>query len=76
MTLLPLLAGRPAAWDVADARTVLPSLFGHLFYGAVTALVFVLLRREGVRMRPRVTTGIRGALAGLVVSRCCTWALT
>ncbi len=68
LTLLPLLAGRPAAWDVADARTVLPSLFGHLFYGAVTALVFVLLRREGVRMRPRVTTGIRGALAGLVVS--------
>jgi hypothetical protein len=56
LTLLPLLARRPVAWDLGDARAVLPSLFGHLFYGAVTAVVFVMLRRDPVRMRPRATT--------------------
>lgn len=68
LTLLPILAGRAVAWDLSDARAVLPSLFGHLFYGAVTALVFVILRRDPVRMRPRATTGLRGVLAGLVVA--------
>ncbi len=68
LTLLPLLAGRPVAWELADARAVLPSLFGHLFYGAVTAVVFVMLRRDPVRMRPRPTTGLRGALAGLAAT--------
>ena len=68
LTLLPLLAGRPVAWEIADARAVLPSLFGHLCYGAVTAVVFVLLRRDPVRMRPRPTTGLRGVLAGVAAT--------
>lgn len=68
LTLLPLLARRPVAWELSDARAVLPSLFGHLFYGAVTALVFVMIRRDPVRMRPRVTTSFRGALAGVTVA--------
>jgi uncharacterized membrane protein YagU involved in acid resistance len=64
-TLLPLLLGRPVAWDMARAQAVLPSLFGHLWYGAVTALVFAALRRTtdaGDRLRP--ATLLRGALAG------------
>ena len=68
LTLLPLLAGRPVAWDLVDARAVLPSLFGHLLYGCVTAVVFVMLRRDRLPMRPRAATGFRGALAGVAVS--------
>lgn len=68
LTLLPLLAGRPVAWDLVDARAVLPSLFGHLLYGGVTAVVFVMVRRDRLRMRPRAATGFRGALAGVAVS--------
>ncbi|HEY0812595.1 MAG TPA: hypothetical protein VGE11_04890, partial [Pseudonocardia sp.] len=68
LTLLPLLAGRPVAWDLADAKAVAPSLFGHLFYGGVLAIVFVIVRRNPARLRPRATTGLRGALAGLIVS--------
>ena len=68
LTLLPLLAGRPVGWELADARAVLPSLFGHLFYGGVTAVVFVLLRRDRGWVRPRAATAFRGALAGFAVS--------
>ncbi|MFD9740401.1 hypothetical protein [Umezawaea sp. NPDC059074] len=67
-TLLPLLRGTAVAWDVAGARTVLPSLFGHLCYGVVLAAVFVLTRRNhaATRARWRVDAVGRGAVAGLV----------
>ncbi|MDQ3454594.1 MAG: hypothetical protein M3513_03785 [Actinomycetota bacterium] len=41
LTMLPLVLGKPLAWDLANAQALLPSLIGHLFYGATTALVFV-----------------------------------
>lgn len=44
LTLLPLLAGEHVTWDLNSAQALLPSLFGHLAYGATTALVFVALR--------------------------------
>jgi len=37
LTLFPLQLGSPPAWTVADAA--LPSLIGHLLYGASLALV-------------------------------------
>lgn len=30
LTLLPILLGRPVAWDVATAQALIPSLLGHL----------------------------------------------
>lgn len=70
LTVLPLLLGRPVAWDLPGAQAVLPSLVGHLFYGATTAVVFVLLRRDArsARPRPRIGTAVRGVAAGLAVS--------
>lgn len=43
MTLLPLLRTGETDWRPAAASALLPSLVGHLLFGAVTALVFVLL---------------------------------
>ncbi|GAA3239089.1 hypothetical protein [Actinocorallia longicatena] len=59
-TLLPLLTGEPVTWDLAAAQRLLPSLYGHLAYGAVTALAFALLGRG----RPDI--GLRPVLRGLV----------
>jgi uncharacterized membrane protein YagU involved in acid resistance len=64
-TLLPLLLGKPVAWDIAAAQRLLPSLFGHLLYGAVTAMVFSVLSSHEIRDHLRPRPVIRGALAGL-----------
>ncbi|MCW2917487.1 MAG: hypothetical protein JWN52_5555 [Actinomycetia bacterium] len=66
-TLLPLLLGKPVAWDLASAQALLPSLIGHLFYGATTAVVFVALRRDpATRAHWHPWTLVRGLLAGVV----------
>lgn len=46
LTLFPVLLGGALAWDGADAVRQLPSLVGHLAYGAVTALVFLSFERR------------------------------
>ena len=46
LTLLPILLGHPFSWTMDTAAGLLPSLVGHLLYGAVTAFVFVLLARR------------------------------
>lgn len=46
LTLLPILLGGTATWTVASANILLPSLIGHLIYGAVTACVFLLFERH------------------------------
>jgi hypothetical protein len=68
MTLLPLLLTGVCDWSSDAASALLPSLLGHLIYGAATALVFFLLdhrygrlllldprtsARELRRLRPR-----------------------
>jgi uncharacterized membrane protein YagU involved in acid resistance len=66
-TLLPLLLGKPVAWDLPSAQALLPSLIGHLFYGATTALVFVALRRGAAGWHgPRGGPLLRGIGAGLL----------
>lgn len=68
-TLLPILAGRPLAWDLPGAQQLFPSLVGHLFYGGVTAVVFVALRRGAVAPpRPRIGPLLRGVSAGVIVA--------
>jgi uncharacterized membrane protein YagU involved in acid resistance len=70
LTLLPLLSGQPMTWSLKTAQAELPSLLGHLYYGAVTAVAFVLLRRDGhaaVRDHLRPSTLLRGLLAAAMV---------
>ncbi len=40
LTLMPVLLGSPPLWTVQTADILLPSLLGHLIYGAATGLVF------------------------------------
>ena len=46
LTLLPLLLTGSCDWTVDAASALLPSLIGHLLYGAVTASAFFLLERR------------------------------
>lgn len=68
-TLLPILDGRAPVWDLAAAQQLFPSLIGHLFYGGVTAAVFIVLRRRStVPARPRAGVLLRGAAAGAAMA--------
>ncbi|MCX4824603.1 hypothetical protein OG883_33050 [Streptomyces sp. NBC_01142] len=66
LTLLPILLGRPVAWDVATAQALIPSLLGHLAYGAVTAAVLALLSRRERQFRPGLV--VRASVAGLLAA--------
>ena len=46
LTLFPILLGGSFTWTSADAGAQLPSLVGHLLYGAATALVFLAIARR------------------------------
>jgi uncharacterized membrane protein YagU involved in acid resistance len=46
LTLFPILLGQPFDWSAQAAGGLLPSLIGHLFYGAATAAVFLWLERR------------------------------
>src|SRR5262249_46861593 len=46
LTLFPILLGGTPVWTVAAAADALPSLIGHLVYGAATAAAFVALERD------------------------------
>jgi len=50
MTLLPLLLTGECDWRVSAASALLPSLTGHLLFGATTAFVFLLLERRYTRV--------------------------
>src|SRR5215469_4374067 len=57
MTLLPLLLTGQCDWSTSAASALLPSLMGHLIFGAVTAFTFLLLERRYTRtllLEPRL----------------------
>ena len=46
LTLLPILLGGTFNWTTETAGALLPSLIGHLIYGAATAVAFLVLERR------------------------------
>jgi hypothetical protein len=46
LTLFPHLIGEPYSWSIEEAGASLPSLIGHLIFGATTAFVFLFLERR------------------------------
>jgi hypothetical protein len=50
MTLLPLLLTGECDWRASAASALLPSLTGHLIFGATTALIFLVLERRYTRV--------------------------
>lgn len=63
MTLLPLLSGEPVAWNLDAAQPLVASLIGHLAYGAVAGLAFVIVgtdleQRGGTDLEERVDTDL------------------
>src|SRR5258708_3224004 len=46
LTLMPILLGSTVTWTIQASDILLPSLLGHLLYGAVTGLVFFWLEQR------------------------------
>jgi hypothetical protein len=57
LTLQPLILTGECDWSTAAASALLPSMMGHLIYGAVTALTFLIFERRYTRwllLDPRI----------------------
>jgi uncharacterized membrane protein YagU involved in acid resistance len=57
LTLMPLLLGGTLTWSLEAATALMPSLIGHLLYGAATASIFMLLEQrhdEWLLLDPRL----------------------
>jgi uncharacterized membrane protein YagU involved in acid resistance len=86
LTMLPLLSGLPAGWNIPAAQAVFPWLVGHLLYGATTALALAgltLLSRPTAHPN-RLPGAARGTahrgsptvVRGLIAGVAATWLLS
>src|SRR3989304_2622293 len=62
LTLAPLLLGRGPGWSLQEADAALPSLVGHVLFGAITGLSFYVL--VSLYRRGRARGGGPGAAPG------------
>jgi len=49
LTLMPMILGRAPTWDLAAAQMALPSLFGHVVWGATAGASLALIRARLAR---------------------------
>ena len=56
LTLVPALAGRGPTWTIQEADALLPSLVGHVLYGALTGLSYYALVTLYLRRAPEAAT--------------------
>ncbi|MGH9156475.1 MAG: hypothetical protein ACRD1K_11720 [Acidimicrobiales bacterium] len=68
LTVLPLLLAKPVSWDLEAAQAQVPSLIGHLVYGATTALALVALRRGPASAAVTPGLALRGTVAGVATA--------
>ena len=54
LTVVPAVLGRGPTWSVKDANAALPSLIGHVLFGALTGLCYHVLIGLYLRRRPQV----------------------
>jgi NADH dehydrogenase len=54
LTVVPAVLGRGPTWSVKDANAALPSLIGHVLFGALTGLCYHALIGLYLRRRPQV----------------------
>ncbi|MGH2371947.1 MAG: NAD(P)/FAD-dependent oxidoreductase [bacterium] len=52
LTIVPALTGSGPTWSLQEANAALPSLVGHVLYGALTGLSYYMLVTLYLRMRP------------------------
>ncbi|MGQ0550067.1 MAG: NAD(P)/FAD-dependent oxidoreductase [Armatimonadota bacterium] len=52
LTLVPALTGNGPTWSLQEANAALPSLVGHVLYGALTGLSYYMLVTLYLRARP------------------------
>ncbi len=53
LTIVPALMGKGPMWSLQEANAALPSLVGHVLYGALTGLTYYVLVTIYLRMRPQ-----------------------
>lgn len=54
LTVVPAVLGRGPTWSVKDANAALPSLIGHVLFGALTGLLYHVLIGLALRRHPEI----------------------
>ncbi|HEX8895196.1 MAG TPA: hypothetical protein VF783_17845 [Terriglobales bacterium] len=78
MTLLPLMLTGVCDWSTDAASALLPSLVGHLVFGAVTACVFLVLQNRYLRwmlLDPRIAAREKRRIRPLGTPAAALWFL-
>ena len=70
LTVMPILTGSLVAWNLGVIQNAFPDLIGHLWFGAVTAIILSLLQHsKSIKLTaaPKITrVTSKGIVAGLL----------